>query len=292
MYNYCSRYQILSREMALVLYEESILTKIHQKSHIFPFNGMITQEIIIGQDGRGTGGILWPAAELFCQYFNQPNHSLNLNQYLPSLSSDETDLNPWLWDNKLVLEFGSGLGLTSILLTHLGAKVIATDGEETVVDQLGKNLDLNLPNNLRNNCQSFVYRWGDCYEAITEVITQLPSWTTSSDPYLFDIILATDVVYGEDLEIWSLLEQSIETAVTSKNEDSGDISIPHHPLILIAQTERYPEREALFFQRLQDRFHLRDRIDISGLVTSAATSINGERTYSKCTLYIFTPKKL
>jgi hypothetical protein len=274
--------------MELVVYEESLLTKIHQREQIFHFHGLIEKEVVIHQEGRGTGGILWPASELLCHFLNQKsiNNSaiLNLNDYHHLQEDSTSPIAPgsWTWENKMVLEFGSGLGLTSIILSSLGAKVLATDGEATVVEQLTRNFDLNLNEMIRDHCVSCVHRWGDDFEPLKDCLDQSSkTWAATTTPPLFDVILAADVVYGEDMKIWSLLEQSIENGIAYSHPS---------PIILIAQTERYPEKEAFFFRKLMRKLRLLDTIDISGAATSAATSVNGETVISKCTLYVFTPQ--
>jgi hypothetical protein len=265
--------------MELVLYEESILTRLHQRQQTFQFHGLIERHVTIDQEGRGTGGILWPAAELLSHFFNEDSN-FDLNSYLPVTHESELK-KKWNWENKRVLELGSGLGLTSIILSSLGAKVLATDGEETVVNQLSRNFDLNLNKRERENCKSCVHQWGDDFQDIFNCLNQPPGWTS---PHLFDVIIAADVVYGEDPKIWSLLEQSIQQAVELPHSQPSQA----YPIILIAQTERYPEKEAFFFRRLGKRFQLREAIDLTGTARSAATAINGESTISKCTLYVFT----
>ena len=49
----------------------------------------------------------------------------------------------FVWEGKTVVELGSGLGVVSAALVHLGADVVCTDGEQSVVYQLQENLDSN-----------------------------------------------------------------------------------------------------------------------------------------------------
>jgi hypothetical protein len=274
---------LVRRGMELVLYEESILTRLHQRQQTFQFNGLIEKHVMIDQEGRGTGGILWPAAELLSHFLNQDS-DFDLSSYLSF--DEESNQKKWNWKEKRVLEFGSGLGLTSIILSSLGAKVLATDGEETVVNQLSRNFDLNLNSNDRENCKSCVYEWGNDFQQIFNCLDQSPSWTS---PHLFDLIIAADVIYGEDPKIWSLLEQSIQQAVElSHAAHRMPTVLQPQPIILIAQTERYPEKESFFFRRLGKRFQFREAIDLTGTAMSAATTVNGESIISKCTLYVFT----
>lgn len=210
--------------MELVIYEPSILTKIHQKQQIFLFDGLINKTIVIEQEGKGTGGILWPASELLSNCLNNPISVFQPIKYFNIENKIE-----WNWENKTILEFGSGLGLTSIILASLGAKVIATDGEETVVDQLSKNFDLNLDSISRKNVISCVYRWGDNIQTIFDCLSDTTTnnnneWVKKVEPFSFDIILAADVVYGEDPYIWSLLQQSLQTSSSLSTTSSSPSS--------------------------------------------------------------------
>lgn len=47
------------------------------------------------------------------------------------------------WKGKIGVELGAGLGLPSIVLSDLGAKMIATDGDDTVLHLLGVNVGRN-----------------------------------------------------------------------------------------------------------------------------------------------------
>lgn len=74
--------------------------------------------------------------------------------------------NDTFWEGKKVVELGSGLGVTAATLIHLGASVVCTDGEESVVTQLKENLDNNFKGhshendtNKDNSCKTVVY---DC----------------------------------------------------------------------------------------------------------------------------------
>lgn len=290
--------------MELVIYEPSILTKIHQKQQIFNFNGIINKEITIEQEGRGTGGILWPASELLSNYIISSISPFNPTKYLKSENNEQNLNHFWNWEDKKVLELGSGLGLTSIILASLGAKVIATDGEETVVDQLSKNFDLNLNEELRDNVVSCVYRWGDSLQTIfdclnesynhnqehkkevIEVVEVVETKINSIDKhdwkktlFSFDVILAADIVYGEDTYVWSLLQQTLQMSsmsLTTLNQHHSNTNLQTQsptPLILIAQTERYPEKERIFFNQLDEIFNLRDIIDISGEATCSLNDV-------------------
>ena len=63
-------------------------------------------------------GILWPAAEALSIYLNQHSE---------------------LVKNKSILELGCGLGYPSLVATHLGAKVLATDFHPDVEEYFLRN---------------------------------------------------------------------------------------------------------------------------------------------------------
>lgn len=98
-------------------------------------------------------GILWPSAEA-------------LSQYLAD--------NPSLVKNKTVLELGCGLGLPSLVATHLGGKVLATDFHPDVEEYF-----------LRNCRHSSII----CdYERL--------NWREASfERKTFDVVMGSDVLY-------------------------------------------------------------------------------------------------
>jgi len=98
-------------------------------------------------------GILWPAAEALSIYLNQ---------------------NPKLIKNKTILELGCGLGYPSLVATHLGAKVLATDFHPDVEEYFQRNC--------RHSNMSCDY--------------QRLNWREDKkDIGLFDIVMGSDVLY-------------------------------------------------------------------------------------------------
>ena len=49
------------------------------------------------------------------------------------------------WTGKSAVELGAGLGLPSIVASNLGAKMIATDGDDAVLHLLDMNVKHNAP---------------------------------------------------------------------------------------------------------------------------------------------------
>lgn len=65
---------------------------------------------------------------------------------------------------KTVVELGSGLGVTAATFLHVGAAVVCTDGEESVVAQLQHNLHRNFSPEHSDVCPPFDcihHLWGD-----------------------------------------------------------------------------------------------------------------------------------
>merc|ERR1712216_87788 len=93
------------------------------------------------------------------------------------------------WKGKRGVELGAGLGLPSIVAANLGAKMIATDGDDMVVHLLGKNMERTAP-----SCQVKKLLWG------TQAALELKQ---------HDFVLAADVVYGSDSAVWDALLETI-----------------------------------------------------------------------------------
>ena len=82
------------------------------------------------------------------------------------------------FNGKRIVELGSGLGVTAATFVHLGASIICTDGEESVVDQLRENLERNFGTDARSTvldetyCSSHghfdcvYHRWGESVDSI------------------------------------------------------------------------------------------------------------------------------
>lgn len=98
-------------------------------------------------------GILWPAAEALSIYLN---------------------LNPKLIKNKTILELGCGLGYPSLVATHLGANVLATDFHPDVEEYFQRN----------------------CRHSNMTCDYQRLNWREDKkDIGLFDIVMGSDVLY-------------------------------------------------------------------------------------------------
>merc|ERR1712064_230746 len=85
--------------------------------------------------------------------------------------------NSWKW--KCAVELGAGLGLPSIVASDLGAKMIATDGDDAVLHLLRTNTQRNAP-----SCQVEKLFWGSAGPLAALGLKQE-----------LDFVLASGVVY-------------------------------------------------------------------------------------------------
>ena len=85
--------------------------------------------------------------------------------------------NDTFWEGKKVVELGSGLGVTAVTLIHLGASVVCTDGEESVVTQLKENLDNNFKGRSPENDTNKNY---SCKPAVYDCVNHLWGGDTSN----------------------------------------------------------------------------------------------------------------
>lgn len=137
-----------------------------------------------GQILNSTGLTLWSASTHLCEYIS---------------SCAATEI-----QGKDVLELGAGLGLCGILSHKLGAnKVVLSDGDTDTLQEMRQNVTLNT--NIRHVCPHTNIR---CEQLI---------WSKRLKEFqehfgTFDVILASDVIYVEEI-----LEPLFATVVTLMN---------------------------------------------------------------------------
>ena len=150
--------------MSLVLYTPPVIN--HVVAHRVHIAGVVDRTLYIGQHGKGTGKILWPAAELLSGFVAEPSSNAVLSTAVGS------SLGHWSWEGKNVVELGSGLGLLATTLLLLGSTVVATDGEATVVKQLNTNILANKEVVLGDRgvlmYSGMVYEWGSDVSLLTD----------------------------------------------------------------------------------------------------------------------------
>ena len=101
------------------------------------------------QAGSGTGAVLWPAAAMLSKVMHRI-HTIDLPGRFRHASDGAVECGEeWNggvggWSGRSVLELGCGLGLASLVAAYLGSPlVIATDGDESLLPVIRRNVDLN-----------------------------------------------------------------------------------------------------------------------------------------------------
>merc|ERR1712078_695677 len=98
------------------------------------------------------------------------------------------------WKAKSGVELGAGLGLPSIVVSNMGTKMVATDGDNAALHLLGINMERNAP-----SCRVEKLFWGSTAPLTVLGLKQEP-----------DFLLAANVVY--DRNSWDAL---VKTAALS-----------------------------------------------------------------------------
>ena len=172
-----------------------------------------------GGGGRGNTGVaLWEGSFVLAEWLSRqlrPEEAQSLSSVLEALGSLPSPfeaLRKGGNSNKaggkgrrrkagVAVELGAGLGLPSILAAALGFETVATDGEPSALELLATNAERNAPSggdSAPGSLRVAPLVWG----------TPEPSDALgiASPPQL---ILASDVVYGNDTVAWSALVHSM-----------------------------------------------------------------------------------
>ncbi|GMF14009.1 unnamed protein product [Phytophthora lilii] len=121
--------------------------------------------------------------------------------------------------SRRVLELGAGTGICSIVSSKLGAvKCLATDGEEEVVELLGKNVQVNNAEGVVTARSLF---WGDEPSAQT-LLAEFPGALTD-----VDVVLAGDVLYKS--ELLPLLFATVTRVLTAADDAHRAFVLCHIP---------------------------------------------------------------
>lgn len=144
--------------------------------------------------GAALGSILWQSAVSLCHYINQ---------------------NRSLFENKRVIELGSGLGLPSILVSRVAEYCVATEKPE-MIPLLTENIHINQTGRI----EARELEWGNSIGK-------------------FDIILGADIVYYNNS--FTSLYQTIQASSTPNT------------LIFLSYKPRHSS-EQLFFQTMSSSY--------------------------------------
>lgn len=174
-----------------------------------------------GGGGRGNTGVaLWEGSFVLAEWLSRqlrPEEARSLSGVLEPLGSFPSPFEALIPEaggggskkrppkkgNKasaaVAVELGAGLGLPSILAAALGFETVATDGEPSTLELLASNAERNCPDKESpGSLRVAPLVWGT--PAPTQAIG------LSAPPRL---IMASDVVYGNDTVAWSALVHSM-----------------------------------------------------------------------------------
>jgi hypothetical protein len=147
-----------SWSQALVAWKPSLLSAVHQaEAHATVyFRGATVEvgttvavEMCFEQGGSGTGATQWPSGRSLAPLLAaDPALRSVLGTDLRARHGFPARLVSRLGTGALlsgarVAELGAGLGLVAAVAARLGARVVATDGEQGLIEQLQRNLDAN-----------------------------------------------------------------------------------------------------------------------------------------------------
>ena len=151
-----------SQQQLVLFRPDPMLHALHQKEATFRLawaarDGFRPPETItLEQGGRGTGAVMWQAGYLLAQFI-----AMHGNGAFALLPPEFRNPPQRQWQDAVCVELGAGLGLVSIVAGMLGAEVCATDGEDTVVQQLAQNAQ-RYTAHTPHKITTAVLRWSMC----------------------------------------------------------------------------------------------------------------------------------
>ena len=186
------------------------------------------------EDDAGTGAAVWDAAAALADDLARDGATVALSRFWSMDGEDgespcvttAPDARAW-WRGKTVVELGAGLGTASLVAAALGARALATDGDETVCAMCSRNARINADAVLdaasrgreRSDCESDRESnvpigcrrlfWGDDGDA-----RAAKAWIrarTNDETDTPDAILLADVVYGENERVWRDLVRTLRS---------------------------------------------------------------------------------
>jgi len=137
-----------------------------------------------------TGGALWQDSVILAQLLADGD-LLHI-----SAVRELMDRNLRSWNSlrgKVCVELGAGTALPSIVAATLGMNVVATDGDNHVLEIMNQNFQ-------RNECESLrlvKLKWG-CKDPLKKM-----------DLAKVDLVIGTGLVYGKDPQVWESLSDTL-----------------------------------------------------------------------------------
>lgn len=156
---------ITSRE--LVVWSYTRIPPFSRPYRDLPLRGQTVRirQICSGHEGHSLGTVCWDSAYVLCRYL-------------------EDQVCDTYFENKTVVELGSGTGLLGIFVALCGAKQVVLTDMEDQLPLIRENCQLNLP--LSENVQAVELVWGENVDSFLGGFGATP----------IDCIVCSDVVYN------------------------------------------------------------------------------------------------
>ena len=218
-----------------------LMSRLNARSRTFVYEALGGMSLEMRQawseDDAGTGSAVWDAAAALADDLARDGAAVALSRFWNMAEDGERvtaaperaderadDARDW-WRGKTVVELGAGLGTASLVAAALGARALATDGDETVCAMCSRNARINADAVLNaardgetSKCESDLENrvpecrrlfWGDDEDA-----RAAKAWIrarTNDKTDTPDAILLADVVYGENERIWRDLVKTLRS---------------------------------------------------------------------------------
>ena len=214
----------------------------------------------------GNGGALFEdsyvLADWLARQSDGPSAVLEAAGMLDAEPGPEPDFGK-SWSDVVAVELGAGIGLCSVVSSRLGMKVIATDGDESVLNQLAANAARNSSG--AGTLQPALLKWGDDSTPLEDELEAMSSnGANGGDGALPGLVMATGCVYGRDAGVWAALAKVIRyyrlIPPRSVSQCSYSCLLPTtvcHPPDPKNTTPRPPSQDARAAERAQYGHHPR-----------------------------------
>lgn len=146
---------------ALVPWTPPPLSGLHARNVSYRFDALDTTVELaqrFGEAGVGVGGAQWPAGYVLAEWLSRRPALWVLHG---EAGEQQRAAEPFDWTDVRVCELGAGLGLVSIVMSLLGARVTATDGVEAVLPVLQANMQAQDTTRMRHPPVVQLLAWGE-----------------------------------------------------------------------------------------------------------------------------------
>eukprot|EP00960_Hanusia_phi_P009216 266236-Hanusia_phi.AAC.3 len=260
-------------QQALVVYNpDPLLAALHETEHEFRLEWQDIERVKISvpnivklhQGGKGTGGTTWAAGYILANFIAK-HHSTIEDKLPPSFIEILRNRRKKIsFEDCNVVELGAGLGLVSIVSGMLGCRALATDGDETVLPFLVKNVRA-YSQHMKYPVKVAKLQWGSRRDEQVCLASLGDEFEVSQ----VDFIMAADVVFGQDPRVWKAL---LSTMLNLSHQET---------IIFFAYSCRY-DLDAEFVQSLSKYFEIAE-------VPSEDWHSKYENTFLKVMVKKFTP---